>query len=1182
MAGNSAVAGEPGDFDLKVTGQGHIPGPWPSFAACGFRRDVSSALGGLGFKAPTPIQAYCWPIIGAGRDVVGVAETGSGKTLAFLAPAFDWLLRWDRPDDAPSRYAVNPRRGPVILVLAPTRELATQIQVEAGRLGDGLNVRACCLYGGTDFKPQIAALKQRPQVVVGCPGRFLDLVQRRQVSVNDVGFFTLDEADRMLDMGFEEQVRDIINRLSKNRQTVMFTATWPPQIQSIANAYTWDPVHVQQGEPGELSCNSRVHQEVCLCRTQAEKVQAVVSFLKKLEPNSRTIIFVNTKAVISEVCTDLKRFGFPSVALHADLDQQDRERSLEEFRGGQCFLTVATDVASRGLDVRDVRAVVCFDAGRDKETHVHRVGRTGRAGANGRALTLILTTRRTDLRMAADIFAFMRDAGQTVCPELVASVSALSSKENEGTQDTAEFVMLPESSDEELEEEDAFYSSRDSVSAWHDRLRVQCETELLRVPLTGPGTDAAVPSQDYSTRASPSDIGSIMSGTTYLQNPVEHLFGHAAAKDISVRLCRETVQSGCRLITTDVQCKSGGGPKPYRWMAMRRVFWDDIVSSSSDPSLSKEKPDIEFVWHMVIHEFSRSRAGKTRILTNYFKSNIGMVYDYVADAFQLGDDDDPELIKAAVSDESISTLLRLYFETGDTQNPQHYFTMAKMSLWPAGSLLHHCCESGFFRCVDFLLRYHSPQTAPRDKPWLQLVDPLWQEKQWRNSAFHSASWAGQADVMSVLSDWAKKHNQVSRVRFLFDKKRQTPMDLADLRLKRTEGRRQDTTSYRTTYNLLADIFGKKPLPDPGGTLFSECKLGRDVVMTDREDTRRALELPVGEVTMQLLADVLELEREELLSGRVDTLLLSRVDVKPLDNPEAERSAAALFVSLARACRRVAFVNCTVSTRTATELCRSMTELLKQLSEGHRISWRSWAFPSWSDAPLGGSAEFAEAIVNLCAAMRQTCSLQAVESIDLAPGTATYLPSSHRHLSQILAATWSLKSVARHLLGQSPTDWQETDLWKRIGASKETFLAHNPLLRGPSILERVLLDRSALAVAADVCSCLVPGWRDYIDAFTDCLVAQSKTLLQWAPLVTGRPVDGHERGVKIIRDLADDALLHLLKMRRSRARLGGLRGLAELVGPTIAEEGATGGCFPKSSDYFRRKVKRRNSDAGRVQ
>eukprot|EP00933_Yihiella_yeosuensis_P038629 TRINITY_DN32565_c0_g1_i1.p1 TRINITY_DN32565_c0_g1~~TRINITY_DN32565_c0_g1_i1.p1 ORF type:complete len:449 (+),score=82.67 TRINITY_DN32565_c0_g1_i1:42-1349(+) len=428
--------------------------------------------------------------------------------------------------------------------------------------------------------------------------------------------------------------------------------------------------------------------------------------------------------------------------------------------------------------------------------------------------------------------------------------------------------------------------------------------------------------------------------------------------------------------------------------------------------------------------------------------------------------------------------------------------------------------------------------------------------------------------MSVLCKWASDQKQELKVRRLFDKKKQTPMDLLEVRLKKAEQRGQDSNCYKATFNVLAPFFSKKPVYNMKHVGGNQAVHSRDVVLMDRNDERRALKLPTGDLNLRDIIGVLEQAKEELLSGNIDTLLLSRIDLKPLDSEDAERSAAEKFCALSRCCRRIAFVNSTASSMTAIQLCRGVSWQLRRIaSEKESTAWESLAFPSWSDVPAKGSPEYAEALLDLSSAIRTTCAHHALQAVSLPPGTTTgYLPSCQRYLPQVLAATTLLKPIARRLLGDSPEEWQQTDLGKRLGGNAESFTAFNPLLRGPDALERKLLDRGALATAEEVHSCLLSGWREYIEALIDCLITSSLTMNQWAPLVAGRPVSENEKALKMMRGLADEALLYLLRMRRSRKRSGGIPKLADLAGAYLYEHNNLQQYFPKSLTYFEHKFK----------
>ncbi|CAK0897772.1 unnamed protein product [Prorocentrum cordatum] len=908
--------------------------PWTAFSDCSFQPSLARALAALGFEAPSPIQAYCWPLILSGRDVVGVAETGSGKTLAFLVPV--------TPPAAGNKTA-----NPAMLVLAPTRELASQIESEAQKIGQVLAIRSCCLYGGVDFKRQIKDLSQTPALVVACPGRLKDMAVRKHICrLSDTCFLALDEADRMLDMGFEEDVRDIVGLLPESRQTVLFTATLPKNVLNIIGCFTKNAIRVHQRGHEGAKCNPRVSQDVRVCWSQAEKIAALLGFLGTLPAGSRVLVFVNTKAAISEVCKDLRHAGLAPVSLHGDLEQSERERALKEFRSGDSCLAVATDVASRGLDVRDVQGVVCFDASKDTDTHVHRVGRTGGAGASGKALTLVQSSKRADLRMAQCIFGLMGENGQTVDPKIVREVEACLDKKMDVVEDGTGLLIAADSSDED---DDSDGSDRDvslEAAIWSPWYKRSCDfsADATLTPsfMAGAaGASGLMRSLSVPVCSGASDIGSVLSGTTYLQNEVEHMFGHAAARDISAKMCNDTVRSGCRLLTHDQS--STNAFKPYRWMVFRRVPLTDIASMFNQFAPIHGSVGRDFVWHVVVHELARTRAGKVRVVTNYFKSNISLVYDYIRDAFQLLDEDDPAIIEAAMSTESVVTVLRLYFETGDTQNPRFYHNMTKVNLWPAGTLLHHCCESGFSRCVAYLLNQHSPQTAPREKPWFQLADPFYLEPSWKNSAFHSAAWAGQSEVMNELVRWCRSQQCVSKIRHLCDKKGNSPLDLVELRIKNMQWRSgQDASRYNATFNSLAPIFGRTSLKHVSGQAL---ELERSILTTDHLDQRHRLELPSGDLSFKDLVRVVTIYGN-LLSGEVDTLLLSRVDIKPLSSGEDEQSVCREFVSLARSCRRVAFVNCYVHPATSIHICRAVSHQLLKLRDGVKVTWESFAFPSW--------------------------------------------------------------------------------------------------------------------------------------------------------------------------------------------------------------------------------------------
>jgi len=380
--------------DVDVRGNGDLPGPWLTWDAVQFPSRVKESLMSAGFPAPSVIQQHAWPVMALGRDLIGVAKTGSGKTLAFLLPPFARLVE----------TRADPRGPPAILVLAPTRELAVQIEQQAKQFGASSGMRAVCLYGGAPKGPQLAELRGRPQVIVATPGRLNDLLEpppglTRGVDIDGVRYLVLDEADRMLDMGFEPQIRKIIGGLSKDRQTAMFTATWPASVRRMAQDFLRDPIEVRVGEVDELKVNPDIDQRVMFCADGGDKERRLIEILRDAG-SGQAIIFVNTKRMCESVAMRVE----DSVTIHGDKDQRERDMALNSFKSGQRRVMVATDVAARGLDIKSLALVINFDPPNRDEDYVHRVGRTGRAGNKGIAVTLLTNEDGTAARFIADIF----------------------------------------------------------------------------------------------------------------------------------------------------------------------------------------------------------------------------------------------------------------------------------------------------------------------------------------------------------------------------------------------------------------------------------------------------------------------------------------------------------------------------------------------------------------------------------------------------------------------------------------------------------------------------------------------------------------------------------------------------------------------------------------------------------
>lgn len=360
--------------EITVSGD-NVPPPFTSFEDTGFPSELLRDLLQTGFSAPTPIQAQSWPIAMQNRDIVAVAKTGSGKTLGYLLPGFIHLKKTRK----------NPQLSPTVLVLSPTRELATQIQDEAVKFGKSSRISCTCLYGGAPKGPQLRDLANGTDIVVATPGRLNDILEMRKVSLSEVTYLVLDEADRMLDMGFEPQIRKIVNAVPTRRQTLMYTATWPKEVRKIAADFMVNPVQVNIGNINELVANKSITQHVEVVAYN-EKHRRLEQILRSQEPGSKIIIFCSTKKMCDQLARNLTR-PFGAASIHGDKNQGERDHVLSQFRSGKCPVLVATDVAARGLDIKDIRVVVNYDFPTGVEDYVHRIGRTGRAGATGEAYT---------------------------------------------------------------------------------------------------------------------------------------------------------------------------------------------------------------------------------------------------------------------------------------------------------------------------------------------------------------------------------------------------------------------------------------------------------------------------------------------------------------------------------------------------------------------------------------------------------------------------------------------------------------------------------------------------------------------------------------------------------------------------------------------------------------------------
>ncbi|KAI1104369.1 DEAD-domain-containing protein [Jackrogersella minutella] len=361
------------------------------------------------FKAPTPIQAASWPFGLSGRDIVGVAETGSGKTIAFGLPLVSAVL------GVPKSKGTGRIRA---VVVSPTRELAMQTNEQLAQLGELVGLKTVCIYGGASKDDQRVLLR-KADIIVATPGRLKDFLEEGAVKLEGAKFVVLDEADRMLDKGFEDDIKRIIGCTPKKdeRQTLMFTATWPQSVQALASTFMVSPVKIQIGgnESGDLQANARIEQHVEVVDPRGKETR-LLQLLKAQPKNERVLVFCLYKKEATRVEGFLQQRGIKVVGIHGDLRQEQRTRSLDAFKTGQTPVLVATDVAARGLDIPEVKLVINVTFPLTIEDYVHRIGRTGRAGKTGQAITLFT---EHDKAHSGELINILKSAGQQVPEDLL-------------------------------------------------------------------------------------------------------------------------------------------------------------------------------------------------------------------------------------------------------------------------------------------------------------------------------------------------------------------------------------------------------------------------------------------------------------------------------------------------------------------------------------------------------------------------------------------------------------------------------------------------------------------------------------------------------------------------------------------------------------------------------------------
>ncbi|KAJ7699951.1 P-loop containing nucleoside triphosphate hydrolase protein [Mycena rosella] len=393
---------------IKIRGL-DCPRPVTKWSHYGLPANCLDVIKRLNYTAPTSIQAQAIPAIMSGRDVIGVAKTGSGKTIAFLLPLFRHIK-----DQRP----LEQMEGPIAIVMTPTRELAVQIHRECKPFLKVMNLRAVCAYGGSPIKDQIAELKKGAEIIVCTPGRMIDLLTAnsgRVTNLKRVTYVVLDEADRMFDMGFEPQVMKIINNIRPDRQTVLFSATFPKQMDGLARKILHKPLEITVGGRSVVAAEIEQIVEVRAEDTKFNRLLEILGQMYNEDPECRTLVFVDRQEAADNLLRELMRKGYLCMSLHGGKDQVDRDSTIADFKAGVVPIVIATSVAARGLDVKQLRLVINYDAPNHMEDYVHRAGRTGRAGNKGTCVTFVTPDQD---RYSVDIYRAVKASNAPVSKEL--------------------------------------------------------------------------------------------------------------------------------------------------------------------------------------------------------------------------------------------------------------------------------------------------------------------------------------------------------------------------------------------------------------------------------------------------------------------------------------------------------------------------------------------------------------------------------------------------------------------------------------------------------------------------------------------------------------------------------------------------------------------------------------------
>jgi ATP-dependent RNA helicase DDX5/DBP2/ATP-dependent RNA helicase DDX17 len=381
------------------------PRPIFQFSEASFPDTISKHLYNT-FETPTVIQSISWPVAMNGRNMVGIAQTGSGKTLAFVLPGIVHISH---------QTPIQRGDGPIMLVLCPTRELAQQVQEVANEYGEVAGIKSVCVYGGASKGPQESAMRRGCEICIATPGRLIDFLESNVTNLRRCTYLVLDEADRMLDMGFEPQIRKILEQIRPERQILMYSATWPKEVQALAEDYLEEYCLINIGSM-ELAANHNIYQVVETCE-EHEKELRLLKLVRELtrDTDPKTLIFVETKRKADELTRYMRREGWPTLCIHGDKAQQERDWVLNEFKTGKSPILIATDVAARGLDVDDIKYVINFDFPHCSEDYIHRIGRTGRRDRKGTAYTFFTSS---NAKSARDLIKILEEAHQEINPKL--------------------------------------------------------------------------------------------------------------------------------------------------------------------------------------------------------------------------------------------------------------------------------------------------------------------------------------------------------------------------------------------------------------------------------------------------------------------------------------------------------------------------------------------------------------------------------------------------------------------------------------------------------------------------------------------------------------------------------------------------------------------------------------------